>query len=95
MNIIVQNSTTGEKEPFDMNKLVKSVTNIFELTGKHVVPDEFINDINEKLKERCTKLGESDIIWSEEISGWVLSALLKLNYTDVYSRWIKFNKRCF
>ena len=79
----------GEIEP----KLVNSVKNAFNSVG--IEPsDEFIEDVKAKVKERVEK-SEENIIYSEEISAFILNSLLVRDLMAVYSSWVKFNKRVF
>ena len=88
----------GEVEPFSEAKLVNSIKNAFNSVG--IEPSEgFINYIKGKIKERVEKTSENSVysekntIYSEEISAFILNALLEEDLMWVYSSWIKFNKR--
>ena len=81
----------GNVEPFSEAKLINSVKNAFNSVG--IEPsEEFIEDIKRKIKERVEKT-EENIIYSEEISAFILNGLLERDLMWVYSSWIKFNKR--
>lgn len=81
----------GNVEPFSEVKLINSVKNAFNSVG--IEPsDEFIEDIKRKIKERVEKT-EENIIYSEEISAFILNGLLERDLMWVYSSWVKFNKR--
>lgn len=72
----------GSIEPFNETKLVNSVKNAFNSVG--IEPSEgFINYVKGKIKERIEKTSENSIysekntIYSEEISAFILNALLE------------------
>ena len=81
----------GSIEPFNDAKVISTVKNALDAIGIES-SEGFINYVKKKIKERVEKT-EENIIYSEEISAFILNALLEEDLMWVYSSWIKFNKR--
>ncbi len=80
---------TGEKEPFDVNKIKESVKKASEQAGVEN-PEELANEVlNEIIEEFQNKVEVS----SEEIKNKIFESLEKKGYTNVIEAWEEYERQ--